>query len=105
MQATANSRMTETICQGLTNIHELWAVPIELGIALWLLEKQLGLAFLAPGAVAIFAVRFRGIHFSFPIVRSINSYHLPRAALTYNHSDGRHCNDGKVYGQCSEGLD
>ncbi|KAE9376787.1 putative ATP-binding cassette transporter [Stipitochalara longipes BDJ] len=47
---------TETICQGLTNIHELWAVPIELGIALWLLERQLSLAFLAPGAVAISAM-------------------------------------------------
>ena len=46
----------ETICQGFASIHEVWAVPIELGIALWLLERQLGLAFLAPAAVAIFAV-------------------------------------------------
>ena len=58
MQAAADSGIIETICQGLTNIHELWAVPIELGIALWLLERQLGLAFLAPGAVAISAVCF-----------------------------------------------
>jgi len=47
-------------------------VPIELGIALWLLERQLGLAFLAPGAV------------------------IP---------DGRDCDDGEIYGHCSEGLD
>ena len=46
---------TETICQGFTNLHELWAVPIELGIALWLLERQLGLAFLAPAFVAFIA--------------------------------------------------
>jgi len=43
---------TETICRGFTNLHELWAVPIELGIALMLLERQLGLAFLAPAIVA-----------------------------------------------------
>jgi hypothetical protein len=30
-------------------------VPIELAIALWLLERQLGLAFLAPAAVAFIA--------------------------------------------------
>lgn len=46
---------TETICLAFTNIHETWAVPIELGIALWLLERQLGLAFLAPAGVAFFS--------------------------------------------------
>lgn len=45
----------ETICIGFTNLHELWAVPIELGIALYLLHMQLGLAFLAPATVAIFS--------------------------------------------------
>lgn len=44
--------LVETICLGFVNIHELWAVPVELGLALWLLERQLGLAFLAPAAVA-----------------------------------------------------
>ncbi|PSS23283.1 hypothetical protein M430DRAFT_48867 [Amorphotheca resinae ATCC 22711] len=43
---------TETICYGLTDFHELWAVPIELAIATWLLERQLGLAFLGPAGVA-----------------------------------------------------
>ncbi|KAG0646471.1 abc multidrug transporter B [Hyphodiscus hymeniophilus] len=33
-------------------IHEVWAVPIELGIALYLLQRQLGLSFLAPAFVA-----------------------------------------------------
>lgn len=45
----------EAICQGLSTVHELWAVPIELGICLWLLNRQLGLAFLAPTVVAMVA--------------------------------------------------
>jgi ATP-binding cassette, subfamily C (CFTR/MRP), member 1 len=55
--------LIETICQAFVSIHQLWAVPVELGIALWLLERQLGLAFLAPTAVAMFAVRYLGIGF------------------------------------------
>lgn len=43
----------ETICRGLVFVQELWAVPVELGIALFLLYRQVGLAFLAPAAVAI----------------------------------------------------
>jgi ATP-binding cassette subfamily C (CFTR/MRP) protein 1 len=43
----------EGICRGFENLHEFWAVPIELGIALFLLQRQLGLSFLAPAAVAI----------------------------------------------------
>jgi len=45
---------TETICQGFMNIHELWATPTELAIALWLLNRQLGVAFLAPAMISIF---------------------------------------------------
>ncbi|KAL2067058.1 hypothetical protein VTL71DRAFT_1482 [Oculimacula yallundae] len=44
---------TEAICQSFRTIHELWAVPIELAIALWLLYRQLGYAFIAPTAVAL----------------------------------------------------
>lgn len=47
---------TETICQSLRDFHEFWAVPIELGLALWLLDRQLGLAFLAPAIVAFAAM-------------------------------------------------
>ena len=43
----------ETICLGFENLQELWAVPVELGIALWLLYRQLGVAFMAPAAVAL----------------------------------------------------
>ena len=61
IMAKANSNAVETICQGFALIHETWAVPIELGIALFLLERQLGLAFLAPAAVAGFAVSLLGV--------------------------------------------
>lgn len=47
-----SDRSTEAICQGFATIHEVWAVPIELGIAMFLLQRQLGLAFLAPAFVA-----------------------------------------------------
>lgn len=43
----------ESINQGFQFLHELWAVPIELGIALFLLYRQIGLAFLAPAGVAL----------------------------------------------------
>lgn len=45
----------ETICLGFTTLHEFWAVPIELGLALYLLNMQLGLAFVAPAVVALVA--------------------------------------------------
>ncbi|KAH7329994.1 putative ATP-binding cassette transporter [Rhexocercosporidium sp. MPI-PUGE-AT-0058] len=43
---------TEAISQSFRTLHEFWAVPMELAIALFLLHQQLGLAFLAPAAVA-----------------------------------------------------
>lgn len=42
-----------TICDGLTDLHELWAVPIELAIAMYLLYRQLGLVFLASFSVIL----------------------------------------------------
>ncbi|RDW71574.1 cyclic peptide transporter [Coleophoma cylindrospora] len=50
---TLMSNDTESICSGFQNLHEIWAVPVELGIALWLLQRQIGLSLLAPAAVAI----------------------------------------------------
>ena len=38
---------------GLENLHELWAVPAELGIAVYLLQKELGISFLAPTTIAL----------------------------------------------------
>ncbi|RDW82931.1 cyclic peptide transporter [Coleophoma crateriformis] len=43
----------ESICSSFQNLHEIWAVPVELGIALWLLQRQIGLSLLAPAAVAL----------------------------------------------------
>jgi hypothetical protein len=43
----------ETICGGFQNLYEIWAVPLELGIAMWLLYQELGLSFLGPAVVAI----------------------------------------------------
>ncbi|KAN0096080.1 putative ATP-binding cassette transporter [Hyaloscypha variabilis] len=50
---TLMSNDTEAICGSFSNLHELWAVPVEIGIAMWLLQRELGLSFLAPAAVAI----------------------------------------------------
>lgn len=38
---------------GLKNLHELWAVPAELGIAIYLLQKELGISFLAPTVIPL----------------------------------------------------
>jgi ATP-binding cassette subfamily C (CFTR/MRP) protein 1 len=34
-------------------LHELWAVPLELGLALWILNREIGVAFIASAAIAI----------------------------------------------------
>ncbi|KAF4503421.1 Multidrug resistance-associated 1 [Fusarium agapanthi] len=44
---------TENICMNFASIHEMWASPIECAVALYLLYRQLGMAFLAPMVVAI----------------------------------------------------
>lgn len=38
----------ERIRQGMISVHELWANPIEIAIASFLLERSLGISFLAP---------------------------------------------------------
>jgi len=43
---------TENICEGFRELHELWAVPIEAGIALWIMQRDLGLAFVGPAVIA-----------------------------------------------------
>ena len=44
----------ERIYTGLRLIHEVWANVIQIALATWLLERQLGLAFLAPFVIIIF---------------------------------------------------
>lgn len=48
----------ERICSDIRNMHEVWANVIELGVALYLLAKQLGIISPVPMVVAA------GIHFS-----------------------------------------
>lgn len=55
---TLMSTDTETICDGLQQVHELWAVPIEVGIALWILYRDLGFAFIGPAILAICELLF-----------------------------------------------
>ncbi|MCJ1311373.1 hypothetical protein MMC25_005044 [Agyrium rufum] len=44
---------TERICLAAVGFHEIWGGLIEIGIAVWLLEKQMGVAAVAPAVVAI----------------------------------------------------
>jgi hypothetical protein len=55
MAASLMSTNTESICQSAATLHELWASPIESGVAIFLLHRQIGLAALAPVVVAIVA--------------------------------------------------
>ncbi|KAK0718041.1 P-loop containing nucleoside triphosphate hydrolase protein [Lasiosphaeria miniovina] len=50
---TLMSTDTETICQTSALLHELWASPIECGVALYLLYQNLGPAAVAPIVVTI----------------------------------------------------
>lgn len=38
----------ERVIQGSRYIHETWAVFVEVALATWLLERQLGLAIIGP---------------------------------------------------------
>ncbi|KAJ5108345.1 P-loop containing nucleoside triphosphate hydrolase protein [Penicillium angulare] len=53
---TLMSTDTETICSNLLRLDALFASPIEVGLALFLLEKQVSLACLAPAGCALAAV-------------------------------------------------
>lgn len=41
----------ERICDTWLDIHDLWSSAIESGIALWLLQRQLGVAFISPALI------------------------------------------------------
>lgn len=43
----------EKIALSLRQIHEVWASVIEIALALWLLEKQMGAAFAAPAVLTL----------------------------------------------------
>ncbi|GKT40556.1 ABC transporter ecdL [Colletotrichum spaethianum] len=50
---TLVSTDVRTICKSFEAIHEVWANPIEIGIAVWLLQKQLGLGSIGPAVTII----------------------------------------------------
>ncbi|EFX02174.1 ABC multidrug transporter [Grosmannia clavigera kw1407] len=52
---TLMSSDTAAVCTGLQQVHELWAVPVEIAIALVLLHRQLGVAMVAPAVLATFS--------------------------------------------------
>ncbi|KAJ6024382.1 ABC transporter integral membrane type 1 [Penicillium herquei] len=43
----------ERIATGFRSIHDLWGCPIDIGIAIYLLERQVGVACLVPSIIAI----------------------------------------------------
>lgn len=45
---TLMSTDIERIAGGVTQVHETWASILELAIAIWLIERQLGVAVLVP---------------------------------------------------------
>ena len=54
-KAAATSLMgtdVERIAQSLQNVNEIWANIIELGIAIWLLERQIGIGSIMPFCIA-----------------------------------------------------
>lgn len=51
--STLMSTDVERICTCLVNLHELWANVIEVGIAVYILEKQIGTACITPALIAL----------------------------------------------------
>jgi ATP-binding cassette subfamily C (CFTR/MRP) protein 1 len=50
---TLMSTDVQRISRGLEALHEVWASPIEVGIAVWLLERQMGAACIVPSVIAL----------------------------------------------------
>lgn len=53
---TLMSSDVERICVALQPIHDLWASPLEIALAIWLLQKEIGIALLGPLFITIIAV-------------------------------------------------
>ena len=43
----------EKIALSLRQVHEMWASVIEIALALWLLQRQMGAAFAAPAVLTL----------------------------------------------------
>ncbi|KAM3075096.1 hypothetical protein ACMFMF_005777 [Clarireedia jacksonii] len=53
---TLMSSDVERICAALQPVHTLWSSPIEIGLAIWLLQKEVGIALFGPLFVTAIAV-------------------------------------------------
>ncbi|KAJ5898746.1 ABC transporter integral membrane type 1 [Penicillium taxi] len=53
---TLMSSDVQSICNGFALMNELWGVPIELAVCLYLLTRQLGLAILAPAILSLVSI-------------------------------------------------
>lgn len=53
---TLMSTDVQRICDALKQGHELWASLVEIGLGIWLLSREVGVALLGPLAVTVFAV-------------------------------------------------
>lgn len=53
---TLMSSDVERICEAIKSIHNMWSSPLEIALAIWLLQKQIGIALLGPLFITIIAV-------------------------------------------------
>jgi ATP-binding cassette subfamily C (CFTR/MRP) protein 1 len=60
---TLMSTDCEKVVRGLIDIHELWANVLQIGLATWLMERELGVACVTPIVVAVgmFLPHLRGL--------------------------------------------
>lgn len=97
-QAKAGAALTlmsadvELIAGGAGSLHEIWAAPIEIGVGIWLVERQLGVACLIPVVVAIrtylvvssyLPCHYSSIHFYTPLpisalIKSLSPFNMPK---------------------------
>lgn len=50
---TLMSNDTQAICHGFEMVHDFWAAPLEVGIALYLMSRQLGISSIVPAILAL----------------------------------------------------
>jgi len=53
---TLMSSDVERICEAILPIHNVWASPLEIGLAIWLLQREIGYALFGPLIITILAV-------------------------------------------------
>ncbi|CAG8213587.1 unnamed protein product [Penicillium olsonii] len=66
---TLMSADVERITQGWSTLHEIWANSVEIALAIYLLEKQLGISCVVPVCVALFALVGSLVCMSFVVAR------------------------------------